>query len=348
MTAVADKDVTVTLSSLPEAIRAHLKRRGPVAADVHEAADTTFDLLGAGLLAAPLPGGGQTLARWNALAEVAAHDLAVGRLVEGHFEAEAILAEADLPMLDGLWNVWAANAPDGRLTATQVDGKWHLSGTKRWCSGARSVTHALVTARDEHGVRLFHVSVRQAGVRFDPNSWPAVGMALSDTLTMTVERLILPAGAEIGAPGWYSERPGFWVGATAVAATWFGGALGLARALRAAASQQEADPFALVHLGYIDGLCVAMEATLERAANVVDNGDTEQWRMMAWQTRGAIEHLASAVLQRAATALGSTALCLDPVVARRVADLTVYLRQHGADREYAALASDVLDSGRRQ
>lgn len=336
----------MTNSSLPDAIRAHLRRRGPVAGDVHAVADTAFDLLGAGLLNLPLPGSGATMTRWRALAEVAAHDLSVGRLVEGHLEAQGVLAEAGRPMQDGLWNVWAGAASDPPMTATRHGEGWQLSGVRRWCSGARSVTRALVPARDDLGLRLFAVPVRSAGVRFDPESWPAVGMALSDTLTMTAEGLALPADAEVGAPGWYSERPGYWAASAAVAATWYGGALGLARALRTATADRESDPFALGHLGFVDALCAGMEATLERAAATLDAGDPEQARSVAWQTRAAVEHLASEVLHRAESALGSTPLCLDAAVARRVADLTVYLRQHGAEREHAALGADVLDTGR--
>ncbi|ELB88775.1 acyl-CoA dehydrogenase, partial [Rhodococcus wratislaviensis IFP 2016] len=39
----------------------------------------------------PLPGGGSTAARWARLTQWCRHDLSVGRLLEAHADADAIL-----------------------------------------------------------------------------------------------------------------------------------------------------------------------------------------------------------------------------------------------------------------
>jgi alkylation response protein AidB-like acyl-CoA dehydrogenase len=310
-------------------------------------ADTAWDLLGAGLLDLPLPGHGETIVRWRALAEVAACDLAVAQLVEGHLEAQSIHADAGRPLADGLWAVWAGSADDARLLAAPVDDGWTLRGAKRWCSGARSVTTAVITARDDVGIRAFAVPVRGADLRFDPASWPAVGMALADSLVMLTDDLRLPASAELGeGANWFLERPGYWAAQIAQAATWYGGALGVARSLRAVVHERESDPLALVHLGFADAVCETIDATLERAAIVVDIGVVHAIRTVAWQARATIEQLVTLLLRSAGVALGASALCHDAAVARRVADLTVSLRRHGGEREYAALGADVLDDDR--
>ena len=337
----------MTLLGPPEAIRRHLAERGPITPDVHAVADTVWELLGAGLLALPLPGQGETIVRWRALAEVAAVDLSVAQLVEGHLEAQALHADAGRPLPDGLWAVWAASTDDTRMTARPQGAGWVLDGTKRWCSGARSVTTAVVTARDDAGSRAFVVPVRDAGLRFAPDSSPAVGMALADTLVMTANGLELPADAELGGgPNWYFDRSSFWAAMASQAATWYGGAMGVARALCAAVQLRESDPFALAHLGFVDAACEAMDASLERAAAVMDTGVLHAARTAAWRTRAVIEHLSTEVLRRAGQALGAGPLCDDPALARRVADLTVSLRRHGAERESTALGADVLDHGR--
>ena len=51
------------------------------------------DLIDAGLDRLPRPASGQTLARWQRLAQVGAHDLSLVKLFEGHTDALAILAE---------------------------------------------------------------------------------------------------------------------------------------------------------------------------------------------------------------------------------------------------------------
>ncbi len=51
-----------------------------------------------GLDRLPLPGSGQTLERFRRLAEVAAHDVRLCKLFEGHTDALAIMAELDSPL----------------------------------------------------------------------------------------------------------------------------------------------------------------------------------------------------------------------------------------------------------
>lgn len=340
----------MTPSLPPDRIRSHLHDRGPIAADVHAVADTAWDLLGTGLLDLPLPGSGSTIMRWWGLVEVAAIDLAVGHLVERHLEAQAIHGELGRTFPDGLWSVWADDGPDSKLRAEATPtGGWLLTGTKGWCSGARSITTALVTARDEEGTRVFAVPTRNDAIRFDPASWPAVGLALTDTLQMTVSGLELPGEALLSPePNWYSERPGAWATAAGAAAGWYGGALGLARELRGVVGARETDAFGLAHLGFVDAACSAMEAMLQRAARALDSGDPDAGRTAAWQVRAVVEHLTTRVLREAGQAVGADLLAHEASLARRVADLTSSLRQHTAEREYAALGADVLDAGRLQ
>ena len=76
-------------------------------------------LIDAGLDRLPLPGSGATLERWRMLAAVAAFDLALVKLYEGHTDALAILAELDGKHSDkgNAWGVWAAEPPTARLGA---------------------------------------------------------------------------------------------------------------------------------------------------------------------------------------------------------------------------------------
>ena len=331
----------------PDRIRAHLEERGPVGADVHAVADTAWDLLSSGMLDLPLPGAGDTIMRWWALVEIAAVDLSVARLVENHLEAQAIHAEVGRPFPDGLWAVWSDDGGDMRVVAEPIDGGWRLNGTKRWCAGARSVTRALVTAAAIDGVRLFALPTRGPAVRFDPDSGPAVGMSLADPLQMTLEDTLLTAEAEVGAgANWYLDRPGYWATAAGNAAVWYGGCLGVAREVRAVVQRNETDPFGLAHLGFADALCGAMEATLGRASRAVDSGDHALARTAAWQARAVVEHLASTLVRDAGQVLGGDVLATDESLSRRIADLSVDLRRHTGEREYAALGGDVIDNGR--
>ena len=89
-----------------------------------------------GLDRLPLPGRGATRVRWQALAEVAEHDLSLAKLYEGHTDALAILAELGLPdeaRSGDTWGVWASEGPDGRVVfEPQSSNTVTLQGTKHW------------------------------------------------------------------------------------------------------------------------------------------------------------------------------------------------------------------------
>ena len=298
--------------------------------------------LAAGALDLPLPGSGRTLERWTALAELSAADLVLGRLAEAHCDAVAVLAELGGPDADGLWGVWAAEPPSARVEAERSDGGWLLHGRKAWCSGALVLDAALITAHAEDGRRLFAVDV--ADVRPVPGTWSAVGMAASGSVAVDLDRV--PARA-VGGPGAYLDRPGFWHGGAGVAACWYGGALGAARVLLAAARARELDPHALAHLGAVDALVAGLAAHLAVAAGEIDagaDGGSTEAQQRAVRLRARVEAGATEVLDRVGRALGAAPVCLDPVHARRVADLPVYLRQSHAEADLAGLGALAVDS----
>ena len=76
----------------------------------------------AGALRVPLPGSGDTATRFRALSEIAAVDLSVARIAEGHLDAIAILAEVSHPARDGIYGVWAADAPQSQVDAVACAG----------------------------------------------------------------------------------------------------------------------------------------------------------------------------------------------------------------------------------
>lgn len=299
----------------------------------------------AGELDLPLPGAGDTRARWQALTAIAERDLALARLAEGHTDALAILAElrslgvaaVPVPVPGSLWGVWAAEPPGTTLQALgHHDGSWTLDGAKAYCSGARVCTDALVTVRDGDRRLLFAVPVGP-GVSPRPDSWPAAGMNASDTLDLDFRQV--PATL-IGDSGAYLDRPGFQHGGIGVAACWYGGARAVAAALLTAAAH--GDPHTLAHLGAVDARLQAVSALLDRAAQEVDaDPDDKQGTagLRSMRVRAATEDAAMAVLHHVGRALGAGPLGHDREHARRVSDLTVYLRQHHGERDLAALGA---------
>jgi alkylation response protein AidB-like acyl-CoA dehydrogenase len=291
----------------------------------------------------PRPGGGRTLRLWGALAVTGATDLTVARVLEPHLDALGILHEAGqvAPAAPASYGVWAAEGRGTRLQARRApDGTWRLSGDKPWCSLAGSVDRALVTAwvDDDHR-GLFDLPLGP-GVTVHDGSWSAHALAGVVTSTTTVHDV---AAEPVGGPGWYLSRDGFAWGGIGVAAVWYGGAVGLARRLREATTQREPDQLTLMHLGAVDGVLAAARASLVQAADAVDAGRAggAAGALLAARVRRAVAHAAEVVASHVGHALGPGPLAHEPEHAQRVADLALYVRQHHAERDDAALGRTV-------
>lgn len=293
-----------------------------------------------GRLELPLPASGRTAERWQRLARLAEDDIVAARIAEAHVDAVAILHElgGKPPEPGQLWGVWAAEAPDAVLKATEVKGGFTLSGTKVWCSGAGFCTHALVTARLDDGTRgLFAVTATDPAVKALPSTWWNAGMAGSDTRPVQFTNTHAVA---VGEPGDYLSRPGFWHGAIGVAACWLGGARRVADPLYRCAASKSADAYSLAHLGAVDAALAASDAILAAAATQVDadpfdRSDTAQ--LLARRVRTVVEHAVDEAITRTGRALGPGPLCQDGRHAQRVADLSIYIRQSHAERDLAEL-----------
>jgi hypothetical protein len=313
---------------------------------VAEVARRFAGIVDLGELDVPLSGSGRTRSRWSMLADLAQHDLCVGRLAEAHVDAMSILADLDWgsPPAGSRWGVWAAHPAEPALKAQGADSSWRLDGTKPWCSGARVCTHALVTADAPDGYRLFAVDLRE-GVLPRPGTWHSIGMAGSDNLEVEFANV---AALPVGEPGDYVDRPGFWHGAMAVASCWYGGTVGLAQALVAAGSRRELGPHALAHLGAIDAALSSLAKTFDFAADQVDADPadlSQRGEILAGELRAQTERVAWDVLDRVGRALGPGPLCLDAEYAALSADLPVYLRQSHAEADLERLGALVLERG---
>ena len=301
-------------------------------------------LVDAGIDVLPQPGGGQTLTRWRVLADVAAHDLSLAKLFEGHTDALAILAELDrasLATAGSLWGTWCAEPPDARLALHAAQGgRIRLTGTKAWCSGAATVTHAVVSCwNTANEPCLAAVAMDQPGIQVTGDGWHAVGMAASASVDVRFDHADATA---IGRPGDYVNRAGFWQGGAGIAACWFGGAHDIAHAVHRLRGPAP-DAHRLAHLGAIDVALTGAAAQLRQAPAWIDRHPRHNARGIPLRARLSVEQAANEVLHHAGRAVGAGPLCRDPRFARAMADLPVFLRQSHAERDLAALGQFAAD-----
>ncbi|GEP38288.1 acyl-CoA dehydrogenase [Nocardioides psychrotolerans] len=290
----------------------------------------------------PQPGAGETMERWEVLATLGAHDLQVARAAEPHLDALAILDEAGRSDLTGpelRWGVFAAEGPGLRLTAEQHDDDtWTLSGTKPWCSLGSQLERALVTAwvdeerRGMFAVDLTDPRVTPAGTG---QSWAPSGLRDIPSGSLAFDAV---DARPVGDPGWYLRRDGFGWGGIGVAAVWYGGAVAVHRRMLRQAGGRALDQVGLAHLGAADACLHGARAVLAESAAAVDAGlvTGPAGRVAALRVRQVVADAVEAVLLHAAHALGPAPL-VEAEHARRVADLQLYVRQHHAERDAAAL-----------
>jgi len=333
-------------SSLREAATAGFAVNG----DAGRALDLSRSLGGT----VPRPGSGQTLRLFETLASLAAVDLTAARVAEAHLDALAILDQALVDpdvliaagSMESSWGVFAAEAAGVRLEATRDGGdRWRLDGTKPWCSLAGSLSHALVTAHTSTSTRrLFVADLADPGITARTDTW--VGRGLPAVPSGPVEFRGVPVWP-VGDDGWYLRRPGFAWGGIGVAACWWGGAVGVARRVWESTHEREPDQIALAHLGALDLALTAAGASLAAAAEAIDAGDAvgEQGALLAARVRGQVARTVDEVITRTGHALGPAPLALDARHAGRVSDLQLYVRQHHAERDDAALGRRLREAG---
>ncbi|QIZ99533.1 acyl-CoA/acyl-ACP dehydrogenase [Leifsonia sp. PS1209] len=323
-------------------------RVGPLLAALEGAGGAADEL-------APFPGEGRTAERFAFLQRVATEDVTAARVLEPHLDALAILHEAGVepPRPGSTFGVFAAEAPGAVLRAAPAAGAagdadaWVLDGVKPWCSLGARLTDALVTATTEGGDRrMFLVSLRQPGVTAEDTAWVARGLAEVQSGPLRFDGA---TARPVGGPGWYLDRPGFRWGAVGVAAAWWGGCLPFADALIAKAKRAGANQLAASRAGRVYRKLDAARAHLASAAAVIDSQEpsNDDAAAIAHAVRGTVADAVVETLAAVRDVLGPAALAFDESLARRYADLDLYVSQYHRGPDDVSLAAHLPDGGPR-
>ena len=286
----------------------------------------------------PLPAGGQTAERHRLLANTAREDVSLAKLAEAHWDAVAILAEAGRAAEPGMfYAVWASEIPGQALRLEQVGDCLRVTGSKPFCSGIGLVDRALVTVGIPEQV-LLEVDLRRnpGATKADMESWKSNAFRATQTGELTFVDMPVDGNAQIGGPGWYVERSGFWHGACGPAACWAGGAAGLVD--HALASKRN-DPHTMAHLGAMQASLWGMFGLLNGAGREIDAlpHDRRAAQARALKLRHLIEQMGTDILRRFARAYGPHPLSMNAEISRRYWEVDLYMRQSHGERDLEAL-----------
>lgn len=286
----------------------------------------------------PLPGSGDTAARFERFRAEAAADAGVGRLLEAHADAIAILHEAGHELPDGgALAVWAAGGPEPlRLVGDASCGSFHLDGGKVFCGGASMVDAALVTADGADGQRLVLVDLRLPGVEIDDSSWTSAAFGDAGIATVHFRHVRVGAASVVGPPNWYGTRTGFWHGAVGVAALWAGMADSIA--VRLPGLLRRDDQLTQVAIGEVHAARWAMGAALSAAAAEIDLGPGRAQARVALSCRYAVRTAIERLLQVFDQEVGPGPFASDPDLERVRHELGIALLQSHGPRDLATIA----------
>ena len=128
-----------------------------------------------------------------------------------------------------------------------------------------------------------------------------------------------------------------------MAAVWLGGAAGaFDTALTAVTPGLAVDPHRLAQLGVLHTQLASTDALLALAAETIDSAPAGDHGLLVATCRSAAERAAREVIDVVPRIVGPGPLCWDRRLSRHLADLQVYIRQHHAEADLAALGSAFL------
>ena len=315
------------------------------------------ELGGLGLGVSP----GTTADLLRLLTHIGRGSLPVGRLYEGHVNALLLMQMFGTPEQQRGWagdvrehgrlfSVWNTEAEDGLRVIPLDSGHFRLEGAKTFASGAGHVARPLVTgALPDGGWQMCIVPTERVRPAVsDPSFWQPLGMRATASVRLDFTGIEVEREDLLGAPGDYYRQPVFSGGGVRFCAVQIGGAQAILEATRAClrGMGRTDDPYQRARVGQMATLAEAGRLWLRGAGECCDRpgGDAAQVVEYAHMTRAAVEEICLEVMRLAERSVGARGLLRPFPFERLHRDLTLYLRQAGADAALAHVGRHVLES----
>jgi len=275
------------------------------------------------------------------------HDVALGRLFEGHVDAMQILHRyaspsqhqtlKDLQGQYSLLGVWNAEGPDHHLRFE--NGR--LTGGKSYASGAGVLTHALVTSKaGTPDVQLHLIDLERSPPEIDRSWWSVAGMQQSQThqVRWTGAKVM-----QIGGPGDYEREPWFSGGALRFATVQAGGLAGLLDAVVAHLKGlgRADDAIQQRRLAELHMWASAATNSVLAAGEICIKNDDAFIALTVSNVRNIVYECCERGIAIAQRACGTTAYFETSQVCRFTQDLGMYIRQPGPDAQMAKVGKAV-------
>jgi alkylation response protein AidB-like acyl-CoA dehydrogenase len=296
---------------------------------------------------------------FDALRTLGRANLSVARLFEGHMNAVKLVCRHARPDLveavaariaDGaLLGVWGADEREDPLRLDRTGGRVTLSGAKRFASGLRLVSLAVVTVEGEDGPQMVLADTRDTQ-RVDLRPWRMAGMRASNSVRYDFTGVTLGEDRLLGKPGTYLEEPHFEGGVWRYAAAHCGAAEALYEDMldQLLARERADDPHQQRRIAEAGMAIETARLWLLRAANAVEAPRASPGTcVLSLMAREVTDEACRKVMDLAARALGMAAHEEGSRTERMRRDLSVFLCQAAPDAKRARVAEWLARTGAR-
>ncbi|SEQ77549.1 acyl-CoA dehydrogenase family protein [Epilithonimonas lactis] len=307
---------------------------------------------------------GTNLALLIILKNIGKGNLVMGRVLEGHINAQILInrfgSEKQKKLfaqdaMDGkLFGVWNTQAADGTVLKKIKKDTYQLTGSKIFATGTNYVTRPIVTAAMKDGSwQMCVVPVDQADVKSDASWWEPMGMRSSRSFKITFLKSHIEKVNLLGSGGDYYQQPEFSGGAIRFAAVQLGAAEQLLNETKKylVTLNRTQDAFQKMRIGQ---MAIAVESGnqwLKGAASKLDDYmetptkiEGEKLIIFANMMRTAIEQICTEVMSLCQKCVGARGLNKPYHFERIIRDLSTYLRQPAPDAVLADVGSFILNS----
>ncbi|WP_267267643.1 acyl-CoA dehydrogenase family protein [Chryseobacterium formosus] len=351
---VSETAETDSVQSFPEKTLAKLKTSKLLTASIPE------EYGGQNLGLTP----GTNLALLTILKNIGKGNLVMGRVLEGHINAQILINQFGnekqkklfaSDAFDGkLFGVWNTQASDGTFLSKVGKGIYYLNGSKTFATGTDYVSRPIVTAAKKDGSwQMCVVPLDEANLKSDSSWWNPMGMKSSRSFKLTFLKTPVLKINLLGSAGEYYQQPGFSGGAVRFAAVQLGGAEQLLDETKKylVSLNRTQDPFQKMRLGqmaiavesgnqWLNGAALRMDHYMKKTTK----SRGENLIIFANMMRTAIEQICIEVMNLCQKCVGARGLNKPYHFERIIRDLSTYLRQPAPDAVLGDVGGYVLNS----
>lgn len=345
---------TDSIKAFPEKTLAKLKLSGFLTASIPE----KYGGRNLGLIP------GTNLALLTILKNIGKGNLVMGRVLEGHINAQILInrfgSEKQKKLfaqdaMDGkLFGVWNTQAADGALLKKIKKDTYQLTGSKIFATGTDQVTRPIVTAAMKDGSwQMCVVPLDQGDVKSDASWWEPMGMRSSRSFKITFLKSHIEKINLLGSGGDYYLQPDFSGGAIRFASVQLGAAEQLLNETKKylVTLNRTQDVFQKMRIGqmaiavesgnqWIKGAASKLDEYMEMPTKI----EGEKLIIFANMMRTAIEQICTEVMSLCQKCVGARGLNKPYHFERIIRDLSTYLRQPAPDAVLADVGSFILNS----